>query len=514
MAPPLYRNRPTWYQQGLAQVASRFSTVLSSTQPANLFLLPSFVCQDLSPDGIHLSVVSGLHYVLHIFDQSVAILALDPREPELKLVKVQEAVRHHDDRYLESRHGSLHGQVSLKVAVDSEFKDWVTNRSEEDWMTIIGLPRLGQMTPREWQVAARKQVTHFLKDVLSANRTRIEFSVMYVGNPVRHRPTGNTVYNVRLNSVAASERIREIYSGFFSRRKSLPLPQDFKGISVRNKVTLATRVRIRILQQFASNYLASNPGATVNVKGYDSRPQLTLTPPRGSTSRQRGYNFIEACTMLPAVFSDDGLAQIFQVVGAHFQGELRALFVVLSDDDRERCENLAKNYHGRARQAAPPSRSGHFSGAVSGAGTGMDVQSHMLDLLRSQPPPPPPRSSSLAPRQAETRSRAPDSEDRHDPKSQRGLKRGHQDDRGDRDAKRHKQSRRTPSPPSSSSSDSSPPRRRKKPKKQKKTKTSKRKSRRRQSSSSSSTSSSSSSTSSSPARVSEGSSRSGASRER
>lgn len=123
MAPPLYRNRPTWYQQGLAQVASRFSTVLSSTQPANLFLLPSFVCQDLSPDGIHLSVVSGLHYVLHIFDQSVAILALDPREPELKLVKVQEAVRHHDDRlsYLESRHGSLHGQVSLKVAVDSEF---------------------------------------------------------------------------------------------------------------------------------------------------------------------------------------------------------------------------------------------------------------------------------------------------------------------------------------------------------------------------------------------------------
>ena len=332
MAPPLYRNRPTWYQQGLAQVASRFSTVLSSTQPANLFLLPSFVCQDLSPDGIHLSVVSGLHYVLHIFDQSVAILALDPREPELKLVKVQEAVRHHDDRYLESRHGSLHGQVSLKVAVDSEFKDWVTNRSEEDWMTIIGLPRLGQMTPREWQVAARKQVTHFLKDVLSANRTRIEFSVMYVGNPVRHRPTGNTVYNVRLNSVAASERIREIYSGFFSRRKSLPLPQDFKGISVRNKVTLATRVRIRILQQFASNYLASNPGATVNVKGYDSRPQLTLTPPRGSTSRQRGYNFIEACTMLPAVFSDDGLAQIFQVVGAHFQGELRALFVVLSDD--------------------------------------------------------------------------------------------------------------------------------------------------------------------------------------
>ena len=490
VAPPLFRARPTWYQQGLAQVASRFSVVMSANQPANLFLLPSFVCQDLSPDGVHLSVVSGLHYVLHIFDQSVAILALEPREPELKLVKVQEAVRHHDDRlsYLESRHGSLQGQVSIKVAIDSEFKDWVTNRSEEDWMTIIGLPRLGQMSPREWQAAARKQVTNFLKDVLSGNRSRVELSVLYVGNPVRHRPNGNTVYNVRLNCVAASERIREIYSGFFSRRNPRQIPPAFRGISVRNKVTLATRVRIRILQQFASNYLASNPGASVNVKGFDSRPQLVITPPRGSTtSRQRSYGFIEACTMLPAVFSDDGLAQIFQVVGSHFPGELRALFVVLSDDDRERCENLAKNYRGQARQAATTSGPGQFSGTVSGAGTGMEVQSNLIGLLRS-PPPPPPRSSSLAPRnQVE---RAQDSEDRLDPKSQRGLKRGHQDDRGDRDAKRHKQSRRTPTPSSSSSRDPSPPRRRKKQKKRKKTS---RKSRRRQSSSSSSSSSSTSS---------------------
>ena len=503
MAPPLYRDRPNWYQKGLAQVAARFSNMMSARMPANLFLLPSFVCQDLSPDGIHLSVVSGLHYIIHLFDESTAILALEPREPELKLVKVQESVRMHDDRlsYLEGRHGALQGRVDIKFAVDSEFKDWMTNRSEEDWMTIMGLPRLGQMLPREWQSAARKQVTSFLKDVLSASRVRQEFSVLYVGNPIRHRPNGGTVYNVRLNSIGASARIRELYSGFFSRRNPNRLPHDFRGISVRNKVTLATRVRIRILQQFAKNYLASNPGGTATVKGYDPRPMLVTAPPKGSTtSHQRSYNFIEACTMLPAIFSEDGLASIFQAVGTHFSNELRSTFIVLDDDDRARCEDLAKNSQGARSRPAPSSGgSVHFSGTVSGAGTGMEVQSDMLRLLRSPPPPPPPRTSSLAPRSRATQSRSQSPEDRADPKSQRGLKRARQEAaHDDRDKKRFKSSRRTPTPSSSSESEPPPPRRKKKARKQKKKSSkSKRKSRRRHSSSSSTSSSSSSASSSS-----------------
>ena len=190
---------------------------MTTAQPANLYLLPSFISQDLSPDGIHLTAVSGLHYVLHLFDQSEAVLALDPREPELKLVKVQEAVRHHDDRlsYLESRHGHLQVNLGIKTAVDHEFKDWMTNRSEEDWLTILGLPRLGQMTTREWQVAARKQVSAFIKEVLNAHRVRLEYSILHVVNPIKGRTAGKSVLNVRISSISASQRIREVYSGFF-----------------------------------------------------------------------------------------------------------------------------------------------------------------------------------------------------------------------------------------------------------------------------------------------------------
>ena len=456
---------------------------MTANQPENLYLLPSFISQDLSPDGVHLSAVSGLHYVIHLFDQAEAVLALAPREPELKLVKVQEAVRQHDDRlsYLEGRHGTLQGNFSLKVATDHEFKDWMTNRSEEDWLTVLGLPRLGQMTSREWQVAAKKQVSDLIKVVLGINRARIDYAVLYVSNPVRHRPAGKPVLNVRLSSVHSAVRIRELWSGFFRRVNPLPLPQEYRGVEVRNKVTLATRIRIRILQQFANNYVASNPGASAVVKGFEPRPMLVTTPPRGQTNlRQRSFNFVEACTALPALFSDDGLAKIFQVVGTHHQGELRSIFIVLSDDDRERCMNLVKNYQPRAgnRGRSAPTATVHFAGAVTGSGSGMELQNVLNSLRSPPPPPPPPRSSSLAPRKG-SRSCSTDSQ-LGDPKSQRGLKRARQPSRErDRDAKRVKWTRRSSGSGSGSSSDE----RRKKKKRKSKRRT------RRHSSSSPSTSS-------------------------
>ena len=148
VAPPLFRIRPAWYQRELAQIASRFSSTFSTNLAQNLLLLPSFISQDLMPDCVHLTPVSGLHFVLHLFDQTETLLSLEPASSEIKLAHVQESVRHHGDRlsFLESKHGQLKKRVDLKAAKDSEFDDWVTNRNEEDWVTVLGLKRLGRMT--------------------------------------------------------------------------------------------------------------------------------------------------------------------------------------------------------------------------------------------------------------------------------------------------------------------------------------------------------------------------------
>ena len=467
---------------------------LSAARPSNLLLMASFVSQDLMPDGMFLTPVSGLHYVLHIFDQAEFLLSLEHHDQDVKISYVQESVCQHDDRlsYLESRHSGLHARVDLKVAMDSEFRDWTENRSEEDWLTIIGLPRLGDMSSRDWQSAARRQVQELFKLTLSLHQARFEVNVLYVANPVRHRTAGKTVLNVQVQSVAVSKRLRELYSGFFRKVRPVKLPQHLRGVQVRNKVTLATRVRIRVMQELASNYLVANPGSTLNMRNYASRPTMLLTPGRDSSDRARTYNFIDAVTKLPAVFSDDSLARIFQVVGTSHPGELRSVFVVLNDNDRERCMDLAKNYRHPSRSGprSAPTSSATASGFTSGHGSGMDLETNFIGSLRTPPPPPPdplslPKKSMV---RSWSRSRSPTPGE--DPKGRKGVKRTQLDCESsvsEKDVKKSKKSKR--SRRSSTSSESSGRTR------TKKSKSKKSKSRRSRSSSASSSSSRSSSAS-------------------
>ena len=237
MVPPLYRHRPFWYQTSLAQVAERFSAVLSPDHPPNFHLLPGFSCQELMPDGIHLNPVSGLHYILHVFDQTERALQLMTANADQQLVVFKESVRQNNDRvsYLENRHGGLQQQVDRRTAIDAEFPDWMINRSEEDWLTVQGLPRLSGTN--DWQSNARRQVADTIKVVLHANRTNLDFEVVYVSNPFRYQPNRPNSYNVRMDSVRSAKRIRELFSGFFRHHRPVTRPPPLKGVSIRNKIT-------------------------------------------------------------------------------------------------------------------------------------------------------------------------------------------------------------------------------------------------------------------------------------
>ena len=435
IAPPLYRHRPSWYQSGLTQIAARFSSAFSTNVPPNLQLLPSFISQDLMPDGVFLTPVSGLHYVLHVFDQADVLLNLSQASGEAQFLHVREGVRSTDDRvsYLEQRHVHLLGRMNHKVAVDAEFDDWVTNKSEEDWLVIQRLKRLPTMGGQEWQQAARKQVTDLIKTVLQANRARFDFEVLLVVNPIRHITTGATVYNVQMDSVQSARRIRDLFSGFFRGKRPVSAPHGVKEISLRNKVTLATKVRISILHQLGSIFTSSNNGSTYNVRGFEPRPKLVTSPARNSGSYPRTYNFIQAVTSLRADFSDEHLVRIYQVIGNQFPGELKALFIVLNDDDRDRCLALVKadrerrggggrdgggsrgasvnfapiqSTSGSSRGSAGGRDTRSTSGQVHGSGGGMEVESTFLASLKS-PPPPPPSGESPSDGRRRPRSRSP-----------------------------------------------------------------------------------------------------------
>ena len=303
-----------------------------------------------------------------------------------------------------------------------------------------------------------------IKLVLKLNKIRdLDFTVLYVGNPLKHQKNGPTLYNVRLDSTYASKRIREIYSGFFRHSRPVDMPPSLKRVEVRNKVTLETKIRISILRQLGSIWKEANKGSDFKVKGYDPRPVLVTFPARGSSERPRTFNFIQAATSLNANFSDEQLSYIFSNVKNHHQGNLRALFLVIDDDDRERCLQLvqaAQEQRQRQRREGP-SGAVVTSGHVSGAGHGMDVEALRSSIL--SPPPPP---SEVDPRERD--------------RGRSQTDRSHKNERSDKSKQGLKRRRLSSSSPSPS-----PPR------KSKKSKSKKKRSRREPSSSSSSSASSS-----------------------
>ena len=258
------------------------------------------------------------------------------------------------------------------------------------------------MSSSDWQAAARQQITDLIQMVLNINRIRLDFEVRLVVNPLRHITTGPTLYNVRLDSVYTATRVREIYSGFFRKIRPVTLPPALKGVDVRNKITIGTKIRIAILHQLGSIYTSSNPGSSYQVRGFDPRPTLFTKP--AHPGRPRSYNFIQAATTLKATFSDEHLIRIYQVVNNNLPGELRALFIVLNDDERDRCLDLVKADRERnarsvnfmpvqSTSGSGPSGAQSTSGVIHGSGNGMDVTSKILTSLSSPPPPPPPVSS-------------------------------------------------------------------------------------------------------------------------
>ena len=350
------------------------------------------------PDGVFLNPVSGLHYVLFLFDQTENALMTSTLKTEQQLGSVQESVRQNTDRisFLENRHGGLEARVDLKFAADAEFSDWMLNRSEEDWLVVQGLGQIPSSSGN-WQNDARRKVAELIKLVLNINRVNVPFEVLYVANPFRYQANRPPQYNVRMDSASSSSRIRDIFSGFFRRVHPISRPPALKGVSIRNKITPNSKIRIAILHQLGSIYAETNSGGSYKVRGFDPRPLLVTIPPNGSTDHQRNYTFMQAVTMLPANFSDEHLTQIYQVVSGQQIGNLQSLFVVLNDDDRDRCLELVKQKRLVQARRGQPSSSGTISGSFSGPGTGANLQSIGVTFSDLRAPPPPPPSGPMTP---------------------------------------------------------------------------------------------------------------------
>lgn len=329
VAPPMYRLSPLWYRDGLPEVMTKFSSVFSD-RPKNVLLMASFATPEFESDGIHLTAYSGLEFVLHLFDSATSLLnGLSMTASEVTDLAI-ESSRMLEDRMMaiEQDHRRLNKTVEKKTAIDAEAADFQENIRSEVWFVIRGLARQPEgLDPKEWQVRALHDVRGVLTVLLGEERP-----IVVVVNKTSRQKDAETRYHVLMSSVKDSKEIRDTFGSFFIGLGD-KRPDALKHISIQNLVTPATSVRIAILKVLGQRYSSSNPGSRVQVIGYDPRPVLKLTPPASATDRRvQTFSFIEAIKNLPTNFSTDELSTIAKQVPEKLFGQLRSLFVVISDD--------------------------------------------------------------------------------------------------------------------------------------------------------------------------------------
>lgn len=330
VSPPMYRTSPIWYRDGLPEILTLTSSIFMENKPKNLHLLPSFPTPEFDSDGVHLSPFSGLEFVVSLFDYSDELLDNLKKSASLRCDISAEQTRTLSDRMmvLEQDHRRLNQVVEKKSAVDAELADYRENERLEDSFVISGLPSLpSSLSGKDWQSKAVSCVQKFISDLMGRS-----MEIVVVQNATPRQKDSETVYNVRMASVDDSRAIRRKFGAFFRGSKD-GRPDHFKNISVKNKVTPDTKIRISLLKLMAKRYKDSNPGSKVQVIGYEPRPVLKIIPPTGSSDRRtRVYNYIEACRSFPTTFNSADLDPVLRRIHPSLKGAVKSTFIVLSDD--------------------------------------------------------------------------------------------------------------------------------------------------------------------------------------
>ena len=345
LSPPMYRTAPVWYREGLPEVLTLFSQTFSASRPDNLRILPSFPTPEFEADGVHLTAYSGLEYVLHLFDAAQDLIEKFKASPEEVLVQSCESTRVLEDRVmvLEQDHRRLNAVVERKTAADAELADHHANEKFVDSFVIHGLkPISSDLIGKAWQVQALADVQEVLKFLFGR-----EFDIIVVQNATSRVPGAEVKYNVKMAKIADSELIRKKFGSFFLGSKD-GRPKEVKHINIKNRVTPETKTRIDLLKLMAARYRSANPEGRAQVISYDTRPLIKITPPPSSADRRiKTYHFAEAVKRLPCTWPESEVEPILRRINPELMGQIRSLFVVLSDDQ-------FRKVLGQMRKPKPP----------------------------------------------------------------------------------------------------------------------------------------------------------------
>ena len=329
ICPLMYRTSPLWYRDGMSDIMCKFSSVFSwAGRPRNLHLMPSFPSPSLESDGIHLTSQSGLEYLFFLFDSARGVLATSGSTSEDKIDAGSEATRVLEDRVmaLEQDHRRLNHSFEMSTAIQAEREDFQENVRNESYFMVTGLPAIKDLRGIDWMNKAISDVESMIRTLLGK-----DLKVVVVHNASGRREA-EVRYSVKMECTAHSQEIRQKFGSFFIGGQDRR-PEALRRISISNKVTPGTQIRIMILKLLAKRYLTSNKDGKARVISYEPRPLLKITPPETVTDRRvKSFNYIEAVSKMPTCFTEAELRPIVAKARVHFRNKLRSTFICLDDD--------------------------------------------------------------------------------------------------------------------------------------------------------------------------------------
>jgi hypothetical protein len=211
-----------------------------------------------------------------------------------------------------------------------------------------------------------------------------ELPIVVVQNVSGRSADSEVRYHVKMECAAHSQEIRSKFGYFFTKGTDTR-PPSLASVSIGNRLTPASQIRIAILKLLAKRYVDSNEGGKARVVSYEARPMLKITPPAGASDmRVKNFTYMEAIRKLPVNFTPTELRPILNKAGHRFSGRLRSTFVVLSDDMKVASKDTGDTRTDTASSAmeteanddvdddvvSVQSGSGGRSGAGTGSGSG------------------------------------------------------------------------------------------------------------------------------------------------
>ena len=125
----------------------------------------------------------------------------------------------------------------------------------------------------------RAQVWDVVGVVLQSVGGLAAFDILLVWNDSNCRNLNAPArYFAQLSSAIVSRKVRDAFSTFFCQVNPVPQSSALTQISIQNKVTLASWLRLAILHQLGLTNKEKILGSSFSVKGFEASPVLTIVP--------------------------------------------------------------------------------------------------------------------------------------------------------------------------------------------------------------------------------------------